>query len=142
MTGTFNLHRFIEAQEGDYPSVLQELRAGQKRSDWMWYIFPQIEGLGESPMSKRYALSSQGEASAYSEHSVLGARLRECTQLVLNLEGRTAEQIFPYPDDLKFRSCMTLFERSTADPMIFRAAVLKYFGGERDRLTLDILKRQ
>jgi uncharacterized protein (DUF1810 family) len=107
----------------------------------MWYIFPQIEGLGGSAMSKKYAISSQDEARAYSEHPILGARLRECTQLVLNLEGQTAEQVFPYPDDLKFRSCMTLFERSAADPMIFRTALLKYFGGEGDQLTLDILKR-
>jgi len=142
MTDPFNLRRFVEAQERDYPSVLQELAAGQKRSHWIWYIFPQIEGLGGSPMSKKYAISSREEAGAYSEHPILGRRLRECTQLVLNVEGRGAEQIFPYPDHLKFRSCMTLFERSAADPGIFRRALLKYFAGNGDQSTLDILERQ
>jgi len=142
MTDRFNLHRFVEAQERDYPSVLQELAAGHKRSHWIWYIFPQIEGLGESPMSKKYAISSQEEAKAYSEHPILGPRLRECTQLVMELEGRTATQIFPYPDDLKFRSCMTLFERSASDSALYRAALLKYFAGKGDQLTLDILERR
>jgi uncharacterized protein (DUF1810 family) len=138
----FNLRRFVEAQERDYASVLAELRAGRKRSHWIWYIFPQIHGLGVSAMSQKYAISGPDEARAYFEHSVLGPRVRECTQIVLNLEGRTAEQIFPYPDDLKFRSCMTLFERCAADPAIFRAALLKYFGGTPDQATLDILQRQ
>ena len=142
MTDPFNLHRFIEAQERDYRSVLQELAAGQKRSHWIWYIFPQIEGLGGSPMSRMYAISSRDEAKAYSEHPILGSRLRECTQLVIDVEGRKAEQIFPYPDNLKFRSCMTLFERSAADPAIFRAALLKYFAGIGDQLSLAILERQ
>jgi len=140
MTDRFNLHRFVEAQEEGYQSVLRELRAGHKRSHWIWYIFPQIEGLGESSMSKKYAISSKDEARAYSEHSILGVRLRECTQLVLNLKGRTAAQIFPYPDSLKFRSCMTLFERSVTDPAIFQAALRKYFDGKGDQLTLDILR--
>ncbi|MFY4730278.1 DUF1810 domain-containing protein [Nitrospira sp. BLG_2] len=142
MTDIFNLQRFIEAQDPGYRSVLQELRAGHKRGHWMWYIFPQIQGLGESSMSQKYAISSQGEAKAYSEHPILGSRLRECTQLVMNVEGRTADQIFSYPDNLKFRSCMTLFERSATDSSIFRAALLKYFGGEPDQLTLKILERQ
>jgi uncharacterized protein (DUF1810 family) len=142
MADPFNLLRFVEAQERDYPAVLRELRAGQKRSHWIWYIFPQIEGLGSSPMSRTYAISSREEAKAYSEHLVLGARLRECTQLVMNVEGRTVGQIFPYPDNLKFRSCMTLFEQSVADPAIFRATLLKYFGGKGDQSTLDILERQ
>lgn len=140
MIDTFNLQRYIEAQEGSYASVLQELRAGQKCSHWMWYIFPQIKGLGGSSTSRKYAISSQGEATAYLEHPILGSRLRECTQLVMDVEGRTAEQIFSYPDNLKFRSCMTLFEGSATDPTIFRAALLKYFGGKSDQLTLDILK--
>jgi uncharacterized protein (DUF1810 family) len=121
---------------------MQELKAGHKRSHWMWYIFPQTDGLGGSPMSKTYAISCHAEAGAYSEHPILGARLRECTQLVLDLDGRSIEQIFPYPDNLKFRSCMTLFEASAANPMIFEAALLKYFDGKRDRLTLEILQRQ
>ena len=142
MLDLFNLRRFVEAQERDYPSVLKELAAGQKRSHWIWYIFPQIEGLGGSPMSKKYAISSLEEAGAYSQHPILGPRLRECTQLVLNVEGRSAEQIFPYPDNLKFRSCMTLFEHSAADAAIFRSALLKYFGGQGDQSTLDILEHQ
>jgi len=142
MTDPFNLGRFVEAQQRDYPSVLEELAAGQKRSHWIWYVFPQIEGLGGSPMSRKYAISSREEAKAYAEHPILGSRLRECTQLVMNVEGRTADQIFPYPDNLKFRSCMTLFEHSAADSAIFRNALLKYFGGKRDQSTLDILERQ
>lgn len=142
MTDPFNLRRFVEAQESDYPTVLQELAAGQKRGHWIWYIFPQIEGLGGSPMSRKYAISSRGEAKAYAEHSILGPRLRECAQLVVNVKGRSAEQIFPYPDNLKFRSCMTLFEQSAVDSAIFRRALLKYFGGKGDQSTLDILERQ
>ena len=142
MKDTFNLHRFIKAQQGIYPGVVQELRAGQKRTHWMWYIFPQIIGLGESSTSIEYAISSRDEAIAYLEHSILGARLRECTQLVLNLEGRTAAQIFAYPDTLKFRSCMTLFEASAKDSKIFRDVLAKYFNGKADLLTLEILKRQ
>lgn len=142
MTDTFNLQRFIEAQERVYGSVLQELRAGDKRGHWMWYIFPQIQGLGRSANSQEYAISSQDEARAYWDHPILGSRLKECTQLVMNVEGRTAEQIFPCPDNLKFRSCMTLFERSATDPTIFRAALLKYFGGKPDQVTLGILKGQ
>jgi uncharacterized protein (DUF1810 family) len=139
-TDVFDLQRFIDAQARDYPSVIDELSAGRKRSHWIWYVFPQIRGLGESAMSRQYAISGRDEARCYWEHPVLGARLRECTQLVLNLRGRTADEIFPYPDSLKFRSCMTLFERCAADPAIFREALLKYFGGEPDRLTLDILE--
>jgi uncharacterized protein (DUF1810 family) len=142
MTDTFNLQRFIEAQDPRYGSVLQELRAGHKRGHWMWYVFPQIQGLGESAMSRKYAISSQDEAKAYWEHPILGTRLRECTQLVMNVEGRTTEQIFSYPDNLKFHSCMTLFERSASDSTIFRAALLKYFGGEPDQSTLEILTRR
>ena len=142
MTDRFNLRRFVEAQERNYPSVLRELAAGQKRSHWIWYIFPQIEGLGGSQMSRKYAISSREEAKSYSEHPILGPRLRDCTQLVMNVEGRTVEEIFPYPDDLKFRSCMTLFERCAGDPALFRAALIKYFAGEGDQLTLDILERQ
>jgi uncharacterized protein (DUF1810 family) len=139
MAVAFDLRRFVEAQSRDYGTVLAELRAGRKRSHWIWYVFPQIAGLGSSAMSQKYAISSCDEARAYAEHPILGPRLRECTQLVLDVQGRGAGQIFPYPDDLKFRSCMTLFERCAADPAIFRAALEKYFGGEPDRTTLDIL---
>jgi uncharacterized protein (DUF1810 family) len=139
---SYNLERFVEAQEPVYDSVLQELRAGQKRSHWMWYVFPQVRGLGVTSMSQRYAIGSLEEAAAYSEHPILGLRLRECTRLVMDVEGRSAEQIFGHPDNLKFRSCMTLFERSATDNAIFRDALLKYFGGQPDQLTLDILKQQ
>lgn len=142
MTDRFDLQRFVEAQDGAYASVLQELRAGRKRGHWMWYVFPQIRGLGGSAMSRKYAISSREEASAFAEHPVLGSRLRECTRLVMAVEGRTAEQIFPPPDHLKFRSCMTLFERSAADASVFRAALVRYFHGEPDPLTLDILGEQ
>ncbi len=142
MTDRYDLQRFIEAQDKVYESVLSELRAGQKRTHWIWYVFPQIQGLGSSSMAQRYAIASREEALAYAEHPILGARLRECTQLVLDIDGRSAKQIFGYPDDLKFRSCMTLFECSAADKRVFQDALLKYFGGEPDQLTLDILKKE
>ena len=138
----FDLQRFVEAQARDYASAVRELSAGRKRSHWIWYVFPQIAGLGSSAMSQKYAIASCEEARAYAEHPVLGTRLRECTQLVLNISNRTAEQIFPYPDDLKFRSCMTLFERCAADPALFRAALDNYFGGKSDPLTLEILDKR
>jgi uncharacterized protein (DUF1810 family) len=143
MTDGFNLQRFIDAQNqgapGDYESALQELRAGHKRSHWMWYIFPQIRGLGSSATSITYAISSREEAKAYWADATLGSRLRECTESVMKVEGKTARQIFSTPDDLKFHSCMTLFETSTKDPAIFRDALLKYFGGKPDQGTIDIL---
>jgi uncharacterized protein (DUF1810 family) len=142
MTDVFYLQRFIDAQDRVYQTVLEELRVGDKRGHWMWYIFPQIQGLGGSAMSQEYAISSQDEAKAYSEHPILGARLRECTQLLMAVEDRTAEQIFSYPDSLKFRSSLTLFEHSATEPIIFRAALLKYFDGKPDQTTLDILNRQ
>jgi uncharacterized protein (DUF1810 family) len=142
MTDPFNLHRFVAAQEGVYESVRSELRAGLKRGHWMWYIFPQIQGLGRSAMSQTYAIGSRDEAKAYAEHPVLGRRLRECTQLVMAVQGRTATQIFSSPDDLKFRSCMTLFEKSAAESDLFRAALLEYFDGEPDPLTLGILSSE
>jgi uncharacterized protein (DUF1810 family) len=137
----FNLQRFVDAQDPVYRSVVAELTAGHKRGHWMWYVFPQIHGLGGSAMSQAYAISSREEARAYSDHPILGARLRECTQCVLAVDGRTAEQIFSYPDHLKFRSCMTLFGESAAEPDIFRAALLRYFNGQPDPLTLDVLAR-
>ena len=138
----FDLQRFVDAQARDYDIAVGELKAGRKRSHWIWYVFPQIRGLGMSAMSQKYAISGLDEARAYSEHPVLGPRLRECTHLALDVQGRTAAEIFPYPDDLKFRSCMTLFERCAADPALFRAALDKYFGGKPDPLTLEILDRR
>ena len=142
-TDPFRLRRFVEAQgQREYESILEELRSGQKYGHWMWYVFPQIQGLGWSAMSQRYAISGQEEARAYVEHATLGSRLRECTQLVIALDGRRAEQIFPYPDNLKFCSCMTLFAETSTDPGIFRIALNKYFHGESDPLTLDILRKK
>jgi uncharacterized protein (DUF1810 family) len=133
----FNLNRFISAQEPVIEQVLNELRAGQKASHWMWFVFPQFRGLGSSSMAQRYAIASCEEARAYHQHHVLGARLKQCTQLVLKIECRSAEQIFGYPDDLKFRSCMTLFAEAAPDESIYREALQKYFAGEPDARSLE-----
>ena len=119
--------------------VLAELRSGQKASHWMWFVFPQIRGLGSSGTARRYAIASREEARAYLNHPVLGARLRACTQLVLSIEGRGCEQIFGSPDDLKFRSCMTLFAQVAPEERLFRDALQKYFAAEPDPHTLEIL---
>ena len=137
---TYNLQRFVAAQEQVYAAVLDELRAGEKRSHWMWYIFPQIIGLGQSIMAKKYAITSQEEAESYLEHPLLGFRLSECTGLVLNVNGRRAEQIFSYPDNVKLRSYMTLIHEVAKGNTIFHDALLKYFEGRSDQQTLDILK--
>jgi len=142
MTDKVKLPRFLDAQEPVYDTVLDELRAGRKYNHWIWFIFPQIAGLGRSGMAQRFAIASLHEAKAYLQHPVLGPRLRECTQLVLNVEGRSAEEIFGYPDHLKFRSCMTLFLTAATDKTLFNAALLKYFDGKPDQLTLDILAQQ
>jgi uncharacterized protein (DUF1810 family) len=139
MTDDYNLQRFLNAQEGVYDTVLDELRSGRKSSHWIWFIFPQITGLGHSGMAQKFAIASLDEAKAYLEHPVLGNRLRECTQLVLNVNGRSAEKIFSSPDNLKFRSCMTLFSTAATDNALFNAALLKYFHGKPDQLTLDLL---
>ena len=137
-----SLDRFEKAQTNDYESALRELQSGLKRSHWMWYIFPQIAGLGHSGTAQKFAITSLDEAKAYLQHPVLGSRLRECTQLVLNVDGRSAEQIFGYPDHLKFRSCLTLFMAATTDNKVFKDALLKYFDGKPDTLTLDLLAHQ
>jgi uncharacterized protein (DUF1810 family) len=136
MPDSYNLQRFVDAQSKVYESVCAELREGRKRSHWIWFIFPQIQGLGHSTTATWYAISSREEAAAYLDHPVLGERLRECTRLVNLVEGRTISQILGYPDDLKFRSCMTLFASVTADNRVFLDALQKYFGGEYDPLTL------
>lgn len=135
----FNLNRFVEAQERVADAVTRELRAGRKQSHWMWFVFPQVRGLGSSPTAQRYAIGSLDEASAYLAHPVLGPRLREWTQIVLAVEGRSAEEVFGYPDYLKFRSSMTLFSRVPGADPVFTKALEKYYGGEPDRKTLDIL---
>jgi uncharacterized protein (DUF1810 family) len=124
-----SLERFVQAQEGVYPRALAELKAGKKQSHWMWFIFPQIAGLGHSAMAQHYAIASLDEARAYLAHAVLGPRLKACTQAVLDVEGRSAHDIFGSPDDLKFRSSMTLFARAAPDETLFRTALEKYYDG-------------
>jgi uncharacterized protein (DUF1810 family) len=135
----YNLQRFVSAQNPVYEEVRSELRAGQKRSHWMWFVFPQIEGLGGSPTARKFAISSIGEAKAYLQHKVLGPRLYECTALVNEIRGKSIEEIFGYPDYLKFRSSMTLFSQAAPDEPVFAEALRKYFGGENDALTIERL---
>jgi uncharacterized protein (DUF1810 family) len=145
MTGRVELERFVEAQAGVYEQACAELRDGKKRSHWMWFIFPQIRGLGSSPMAIRFAIGSLEEARAYLKHPVLGGRLRECAGIVLGVSGRagggkTVGEIFGYPDDLKFHSSMTLFAQAAGDSegnKVFREALEQCFGGEMDRGTLE-----
>jgi uncharacterized protein (DUF1810 family) len=139
MTDPYDLRRFLEAQDPVYEHVRSELREGYKRSHWMWFIFPQIEGLGQSWMARKFAVSSLDEAKAYLHHATLGPRLNECTTLVNEVPRRTIEQIFGYPDDLKFRSSMTLFAHAALDNDLFQRALQKYFDGEYDPLTLQRL---
>lgn len=139
MSDAYNLQRFVEAQDPVFEQVCSELRAGHKTSHWMWFIFPQLEGLGHSSMAERYAIASREEAKAYLEHPVLGPRLRECTRLVNTIQARSIDEIFGYPDDLKFRSSMTLFARASSDNQVFKDALEKYFAGEPDKLTLERL---
>jgi len=136
MNDPYHLQRFLTAQDPVYAQVLGELRAGEKLSHWMWFIFPQIQGLGRSAMAKRYAIASMAEARAYLDHPVLGQRLRECTGLVNDVRGRSVEDIFGYPDDLKFHSSMTLFSAAAPDAEVFEQALRQYFDGRRDALTL------
>jgi uncharacterized protein (DUF1810 family) len=135
----YNLERFVIVQDRVFKQVLSELQSGTKMGHWMWFIFPQIRGLGRSPISMEYAISSRDEAQTYLEHPILGSRLKQCTQLVLEVEGRSATDIFDSPDDLKFRSSMTLFAQVSPADDIFERALKKYFDGVPDRLTLDRL---
>jgi len=134
-----NLERFVRAQEGVYPRALAELKAGKKQSHWMWFIFPQVAGLGHSAMAQMYAIQSLKEAHAYLAHPLLGPRLRECCQAVMAVEGKSAHDIFGSPDDLKFRSSLTLFDLASPND-IFQAALDKYFSGDGDPLTLQKLQ--
>jgi uncharacterized protein (DUF1810 family) len=135
-----SLERFVEAQEAVYARALTELRAGKKQSHWMWFIFPQIAGLGHSAMAQMYAIASLDEARVYLAHPLLGTRLRECCEVVMAIEGKTAHQIFGSPDDLKFRSCLTLFAHAAPDEVLFRDLLEKYYNGEEDELTLQKLR--
>ncbi len=137
----YDLNRFLNAQEGVYERALSELKAGEKRTHWMWFIFPQIEGLGHSPAARRYSIRSIEEARAYLDHPVLGKRLKECTEAVVSLKYGSLSEIFGYPDDMKFKSSMTLFEKAAGPGSVFSAALEKYCGGERDSGTLGILEK-
>ncbi len=142
MTGSsdpYDLGRFLQAQEDDYEQALSEVASGKKRSHWMWYIFPQIDGLAFSSTSRRYAIKSLDEARAYLEHPILGARLRECAEAALRVEGRTAREIFGSPDDLKLRSCATLFACVSPEGSVFDRLLAKYYQGQRDDRTLQLL---
>jgi uncharacterized protein (DUF1810 family) len=140
MDDQFKLERFVQAQDPVYASVVAELRDGRKRSHWMWFVFPQIAGLGRSATAQHYAIGSLEEARAYLAHPVLGARLRECASLALAVQGRTAHQLFGDPDDMKFRSSMTLFARAAPGEAVFRDCLDKYFDGEPDAATPALLK--
>jgi uncharacterized protein (DUF1810 family) len=135
----YNLGRFLEAQEGDYEQALSEIASGRKRSHWMWYIFPQLDGLAFSSTSKHYSIKSLDEARAYLEHPILGPRLLECTEAAVRVEGRTAREIFGSPDDLKLRSCATLFACASPPGSVFDRLLAKYYQGRRDDKTLHLL---
>jgi uncharacterized protein (DUF1810 family) len=137
----YDLQRFIDAQQPVFDAVRSELMAGHKRTHWMWFIFPQLRGLGRSHMAHHYGIASLGEASAYVQHPLLGSRLLECTRWVNQATGRSVAQIFGSPDDLKFHSSMTLFARATADNETFQTALRIFFGGQEDRLTLGKLNQ-
>lgn len=139
MADPFHLQRFVDAQAAEYREVLAELRAGRKRSHWIWYIFPQLQGLGRSSASEYYGIGSIEEGRAYLRHPVLGPRLIECTELVNRIESSSVDEIFGYPDNLKFRSSMTLFAQAAKEGSVFLAALEKYFGGEQDARTVELL---
>jgi uncharacterized protein (DUF1810 family) len=135
----YQLSRFVQAQEDDYAQALAEIRGGRKRTHWMWYVFPQLDGLGFSPTAKHFAIKNIEEARAYLAHPVLGPRLLECAGAALGVEGRSATQIFGTPDDLKLRSCATLFACVSPPGSVFHRVLDKYYRGEQDRKTLQLL---
>jgi uncharacterized protein (DUF1810 family) len=135
----YDLGRFVEAQKDSYEQALSEIRAGEKVSHWMWYIFPQVEGLGSSSMARRYAIRSLAEATAYLEHPVLGPRLRACAEAALAVDGRSAWALFGSPDDLKFRSSATLFAQVSPAGSVFHRVIDRYFDGQPDQATLRLL---
>ena len=138
---TFELSRFVEAQRSSYDRALAEISEGRKRSHWMWYVFPQLDGLGFSALSKRYAIKSRAEAEAYLRHPLLGPRLEECAVAALAVERRSAREIFGSPDDLKLRSCATLFAQVAPAGSVFERLLDKYFGAEPDAETLRLLEK-
>ena len=135
----YDLRRFVQAQDADYERALSEIRSGGKRTHWMWYIFPQFDGLAFSSTSQYYAIKSLAEARAYLDHPILGPRLLECAEAVVGVEGRSAREIFGSPDDLKLRSCATLFACVLPPGSVFDRLLAKYYRGERDRKTLELL---
>ena len=135
-----DLRRFLQAQQNIYPQVLKELQNGKKTSHWMWFIFPQIEGLGHSSTAKYYSIKSIIEAKEYVAHPVLGKRLLKCIDIILNINSKTADEIFGYPDNLKLRSSMTLFNFAAPEHKVFGDLLKKYFAGEEDQKTLGIIK--
>lgn len=139
MDDPFDLQRFVDAQDRVYDRVLAELRAGAKRSHWIWFIFPQLSGLGSSSTAKLFGIESVEEARALLAHPVLGPRLRECTRLVASIEGRSVEEVFGWPDNLKVRSSMTLFAQATDDNADFLGVLEKFYAGQQDTRTLDLL---
>lgn len=141
MIDPYNLQRFVDAQDPVYAQVCSELRGGRKTGHWIWFIFPQIRGLGVSETSRYFAISGIKEAIAYLDHPVLGSRLRECTRLVIDSQAKRIDAIFGSPDDLKFRSSMTLFAHATSENLDFLDALNRYFDGEQDHRTLDRLER-
>ncbi len=142
MNAPFDLNRFVEAQEDLYPEALIEIKNGRKVSHWMWFIFPQIAGLGFSSLSKKYAITGKDEAFAYLQHHILGPRLKEITTALLKLEGKSAIDIFGNIDALKLKSSMTLFASVSPENSIFQQVADKYFNGEQDSKTIDILMKQ
>ena len=140
MIDKYNLQRFISAQEHQYVDAISELKSGRKRSHWIWFVFPQIEGLGRSAIAQNYSIKSLAEARAYLYHPLLGARLKECTLTVLKTEGSSARDIFGFPDYLKFHSCMTLFAEIEEEDSIFETTLSKYYEGKPDGATLSILE--
>ena len=136
----YDLYRFVEAQDQIYDQVYSELRQGLKLTHWMWFVFPQLEGLSLSATSRKFAISSLEEAIAYLEHPLLGPRLRKCTELVNSTSGKTINQILGPTDSLKFRSSMTLFAHATKENSVFESALQKFFDGQYDRLTLERLQ--
>ena len=137
----YDLTRFVQAQERDYEQAISEIRSGRKQSHWMWYIFPQFDGLGFSTTTRHYAIKSIGEAEAYLRDPVLGPRLLECARATLALREQSASEVFGSPDDMKLRSCGTLFASVSPAGSIFEQLLDKYFGGERDDKTLRLLAR-
>jgi len=140
MTSPYNLKRFTDAQESRFSIALNEIKNGRKQSHWMWFIFPQIAGLGFSEMSKLYAINDINEASLYLAHPVLGKRLIEISKALLDVEGKTASQVFGSPDDMKLKSCMTLFSSLENTNPVFEAILAKYFGGSKDAKTLQLIR--